>query len=264
MPCYTTYSGGNIIGLFGQSNAVGNEPIANLQGDLVGSNTNAKIFAYSNVSLNGTWSTLQSNVNNSGNTSSSATFGIEMRLMKLMGDTYGANQKLLKYAIVGSSLATNWLPGAGNLYGLKYQVQRYAQAAFAGAFGSAYNGFKCIVWIQWEADSPNLTNYQSNLKNLIKRWRQDFLQPTIPIIIVSASNAQTNYTAPMRAAAKVAQQAVSKYLWSNYVVTTNSGVDVLDNVWYLEQNETTSDSIHYTATSYNNIALYVFDIIQRL
>lgn len=230
----------SLIGLQGQSNALGQAFYTTIQDDLINGVPNARIF-------NGTSYVPLDLTNNFGGTGSANNFGIEMRLMQKLCDYYGGQQYLAKYAVGGTALYPSggqWYPG-GAIY---TPAMAYTQAAKA----AINKNLRCMVWIQGEADAGSIINasaYQQALTDFITAQRAALGQPNLPYIIVSLSNQQSSTTYPYISTVVAAQQAVA-----------NS----MQNVYFISQNNVTGDGSHYGAAGYEDIAIKVFNVIITL
>lgn len=231
-----------LVGTAGQSNDVGIAALSGLQAGLSGSKVNQKAF-------NGTaFVNLEAGISNlSQGGGNDATFGVEMRLMDLLEKYYGGTQYFSKYAVGGTSLAGDWPPSYSSPTSL-YNASTTQELAAKVACGLP---FKAYVWIQGEADagSSNANNYQTNLTGFINAKRTALGQPNMPFIIVSLSDLQNSTNYPFLSVVKAAQQAVAA---------------AMTNVYYIEQNNVTSDGSHYTAAGYDSIAYQIFNVVKSL
>ena len=109
---------------------------------------------------------------------------------KVLTSTYSQPQAILKFAVSGSSLHTDWnatrrlAPEDGYLYlNLLNIIDASLQALTDD--GYAYN-IKGAVWLQGESDisQPHLGNYQTNLDDLISGIRTHLNKPALPFVLI--------------------------------------------------------------------------------
>lgn len=249
-------AGERLIAIYGQSNTGMKEDIANLQSDLLTPIPNNYIYNF-NIP-NPAWETLTTSNNEGDNANTHTnTFGIEFRLMKLMHDTYGGNQYLLKFAQSSTQLAStgnttlDWnvsSSSVGNpleLFDLCILNRIYARSKIPVDLDVSW-----VIWIQGENDAGNSTlynAYQTNLTNWINTYRtQTGLGTNVKFILVSLSTGQTAVNGAGITAIKTAMSNIA---------------GSLTNVFYFSQNQSTSDGTHYDAAAIDFIANGVFNII---
>ena len=266
---------GIIIDLKGQSNCSGEALYSELDNKYKGK-LNAKIFN----NLNSKWEYLEANVNSFNSearfyTLNSLTVGswnnkhgIELALMTNLSEYYKTTCYLYKYGWSGSALQTvssggTWNPlTSGN--GALYENSNNFSNISLPSSKLIKPKPNVIIWIQGESDNPNYSNYANALNFFITKEREYYNDQNIPFIVVGLSNLQTVIPTINLQGIKTAQKAVSSKLWNNGVVIENSGIFVLPNVHYVEQNNATRDNLHYTESGYINIANTISEIIIKL
>ena len=122
-------------------------------------------------------------------TGSAQIFGPELGLARrLYRDGVGA-VGVVKVAYAGTSLASDWSPAGGNLYGhlldfVRQQMTRDAASGIVDVLGAAY-------WYQGESDALDATmaqNYANNLSTFITSLRRDLpFTPRAPVVLVKES-----------------------------------------------------------------------------
>lgn len=122
-------------------------------------------------------------------TSSTQIFGPELGLARrLYRDGVGL-VGVVKVAYAGTSLASDWSPAGGNLYGqmldfVRQQMTRDAASGIVDVLGAAY-------WYQGESDALHATmaqNYANNLSTFITSLRRDLpFTPRAPVVLVKQS-----------------------------------------------------------------------------
>jgi hypothetical protein len=106
-------------------------------------------------------------------------FASEMKIGRIIADSVPLELAIVKFAVSGSSLATDWNPDTpGSLYPQMREEVVAALAALAavGDVGRVAGFF----WMQGEADAQqeaSATSYEANLSAFIQRLRADFARP---------------------------------------------------------------------------------------
>lgn len=229
----------------GQSNAVGVVSLASLPGDIPNPIPNVRTFNRSGS----VWQDITLGTNSGGTTSATSAYGVEARLMRDLQLLKGRTQYLIKFAqsdtplnITGSQ--TDWAASHNTeLFG---DSNTNYTAAIAGLVDKRPP--RAYIWIQGENDANAgfAGNYQTNLQNFIAGKRTYYNSPSMPFIIVQLSTAQSGLNATHRNTVMAAQATVGAQA-NNYLVST-SGL-------------TTTDGVHYDATSYNTIATRILDTL---
>ena len=183
-----------VIWLAGQSNSNGEGTVDDAEGplptDLQGIHSDILIMS------NGiTFHPLRYGLNGVGNQKDDFTngrengIGQEMKLGRLMADAYGETIYIIKEGEGGNSIADEWNPDTGASEGERWpewDAKWTAAKAFFAANGLEYE-VVALVWAQGEADTGagNAANYQTNLSNLIARFRgsDNANNSALPVII---------------------------------------------------------------------------------
>ncbi len=224
-----------LVCIIGQSNAVGwtssnynNIVNANYKGDIA----NAKVFS---DFQSDTGSYVQLNIPNN-NGSSNDDHGVEPSLMYDLGVDRGEDVYLLKYAVGGTSLASEWnVENEGLLFTNFITYLKRALYALGEATGAEPELH--IVWIQGESDSNDVSavvNYQSregDLYNAIEAVHPmgKFISVKLyatsgsyPYIDTTVSEGGINYS--INLAKDRNTSALRKYETVDAVTTTGDGV----------------------------------------
>jgi hypothetical protein len=239
------------IGLIGQSNATGAMLNSGLPSDLAGIIPNAYIYDL----VSGTYQQLQNNINNRQDISlpgNNGAFGIEMRLMKLLGSYYSTPQYMFKYCYVGTQLynnnATCW-----NVFctPVSLWVNSFAKCAEATSkLPIASKNLQWLIWIQGENDcnATSAAAYQQNLTDVINFTRSSTgLSTNLKFILVSLATTQTSLNATYSAQISTAMSTIAGSLTNVFFISQNSSVQ--------------GDNTHYDAAGYDNIATLVYNVI---
>lgn len=247
-----------IILLRGQSNAVGDAFNNTLAGDLFYDKQEIKI---ANL-ITGNFENLK--VNSStfvGNNAGVPTFvagyidaysrsGLEMRLMKVLHDSYNIPFWMHKYAVGATSLAQtttlNWnVNSADNLYTRSHDSWTlFKNGSNRDLAPDLY------IWIQGESDSfsqTDINNYYNNAVAFFAAERLFYNSPNMPILIVSMSSQQTLF--PQYAQIKAIQASLGA-LPNNYYYNQNYGVD--------------AGGAHYTSAAYTSMSNDLLPIIKNI
>jgi len=144
----------------GQSNAVGwtSSPITGLPAALQLEQTDIKIWDGT------TFSNLHAGVNNQG--ASNLYHGAEMTLMRTLVDARGGTGYLVKYAVGGTNLHTDWNVPDGYRYGKLIETVEGAIYDMGDTNGIRMN-LSELLWYQGENDSVTLEAGQAYLQNEI-------------------------------------------------------------------------------------------------
>lgn len=256
----------------GQSNAVASLSNGFLPSDLAGPLTNIKVFN----PFNNTLATLEVGVNNTGiPTGDQGSFGWDVRLMTYLRNYYSKSQYLIKYCVPGTGfMAPDYSGGAVTFWdaGLAGGYSPLSNAKKNTAMGlittaSGYTKIRAYIWCQGEAECSTpekATNYINKLTDFINAKRTAYGQPDMPIILISLSDNQTGLNTTNRAIVKDVQKAVSRYRYNAGVWTINNAVGSISNVYYLEQNGTTLDGLHYNLAGQEYISTHLFNIIKTI
>ena len=247
-----------VILLRGQSNAVGDAFNTTLAGDLFYDKEEIKIAnlitgVFENLKVNsstfvGNNAGLPTYV--SGYIAAYSRHGLELRLMKVLNDSYNIPFWLHKYAVGATSLAQtttlNWnINSADNLYTRSHD----SWTLFKN--GSGRNlAPDLYVWIQGESDSQSQTdinNYYNNCVAFFAAERAFYNAPNMPILIVSMSSQQTLF--PEYAQIKAIQASLGA-LPNNYYYNQNYAVD--------------GGGAHYTTNAYTSMANDLLPIIKTI
>lgn len=112
-------------------------------------------------------------------------FGPEISLGLAISKSLNETIALVKYAVNGSNLDTDWNPRVANSHYRKMldRVDRAIASLEAEGYQVKVVGF---FWMQGESDAKNnvnyAKNYQQNLINFIEQIRVDFYDPKLPFI----------------------------------------------------------------------------------
>ncbi len=243
----------HLIGLMGQSNAVGESNAAGVYPIAADTNNyNPQQGQYIFDPPSGLWQPLQQNKNNSG---APATFlgytGPEMKLMQLMKEQYGSDQFMIKYAQGGTSLATdagtiyNWSPASTDALMYKGAVNNY-WAAVNSSPAQAVK-MKVLIWMQGEADTgtADANAYQNNFNAFIAALKNDWNLPDLLVIQTGLSNNQTAY---------LTNQSIINTAKMNLAINGNKYVST-------DGSEVATDGAHFTVAGYEDVATRIFDVL---
>lgn len=240
----------NLIGLMGQSNCNG-FPYADGFDDTTVYPQEHGRYIFDAVS--NTWQMLQQDVNNRGAPfGASDGFGVEMRLMELLRDHYGADQYMLKYAQGGIPIAQdtgavyNWSPNSADDYMFKNSVNYYRAAM--NSFPVQKIPMKVLIWIQGEADlnsSEDAAAYEANFNNMYAQFRNQLNLPGLKVLNVLLGDGQTGAGGQNAGVVNAAKRNIT-YNGSRYVSADGLA---------------THDGVHFTGDSYNTLAQRIFDVL---
>lgn len=132
---------------------------------------------------------------------------------------------IIKYAVGGTSLSTNWKPGGddtttgdGPYYVTFQQTVTNGLAALQALYPSATITIDGMTWMQGESDNTVASTYATNLAAFIADVRAT-IQPDLPFIVARLSSQQTNVGAGL-ATLRTAQATVAAAdPWSGLVDT---------------------------------------------
>lgn len=241
----------HFISLMGQSNASGyNTPDA----DENQYNPRLGQYIFDNVSME--WQALQQNKNNGGKYYSYVGFqGIEMKLMQLLKNYYGADQYIFKYSEAAAPIALgddpdvfpyNWSPLSAHPQNYKGCVNNFNYAKTH--FPAQMPRMKVLIWIHGESDVNTIDadNYQRNFITFINALKNDWNTPGLKVIQTLLSDTQTFYNQSLKAVINNAKINLS--VNGNRYVNTDGA-------------ETQSGGVHFTTSGYEDIAQRVFDVL---
>jgi lysophospholipase L1-like esterase len=244
-------AGSHFVIKIGQSNVGMNESTSNLQSDLLASISANYIYSINSSPPGWEVMTTSNNEGDVANTHTN-TFGTEFRLMKLLHDNYGGSQYLVKYGKSSTQIASSgdatqdWnTSSAGELFDLLC----YNYVFWNDKIPENVTAGWLIIQIgeNDSANGTNSTNFQTNVTSIISTFRsRTGLGTALKVILVSLSTGQTSLNGTNRSTINTGM--------SN---TASGGT----NIFYLSQNEATSDGTHYTATGYDNIAIAEYNLI---
>ena len=121
------------------------------------------------------------------------------RLSDSLGGRAGIRVAILKYALGGTKLATDWVPGGdatttgdGPQYAAFQQTVTNGLDALAAAYPNATLELEGMVWVQGESDanSTDAPNYESNLTAFIADLRATY-GDGLPFVLSRLSSGQT-------------------------------------------------------------------------
>lgn len=164
---------------------------------------------------------------NAGGFGPELSFGIDIH--GALGSE-GARIAVIKHALGGSNLHTDWFPGGdgttagdGPVYQNFQSTVSAGLAALAALYPAADIQVEGMIWHQGEGDAGSAANYnayETNLTNFIADVRAT-VAPGLKFGIVQLSDNQTAVNATGRAAVKAAQAAVAAADARNYLVVTD-------------------------------------------
>ncbi len=159
-------------------------------------------------------------------------YGPELSFGRTMGDAIDSKIGIVKHAEGSTSLAVDWNPTDGILYG--QLVQRFGIAKTFWS-GQGYDvNVAGIVWMQGEQDAKveeMADAYESNLRHFIDEVRNDFQAPAAPFVYGLIRGKDYRYRNVVRAA----QFAVADHELGAYLI----GTDDLE----------TFEGLHFTSES---------------
>lgn len=245
----------NVVVIIGQSNADGNGTVSQFSSFLQGAQAGRKIFWKSDgnsVTNDGVWQDMSMGVNTQNpNGTQNDKGGIEAALSYRLKNTYGKSAHIIKAAWGGSSLGNTVAPTwkhtiSGNLY------DRMKNNYIAGALTQIPNPqIACVIWNQGETDATSsgfATSYETNLINLINKFRSDY--GNVPFIIHRIKDL-TAWGAGYWSQVRQAQINVANSLQGVYIINCDSYGFAGDNV-------------HYTASSLESIGYDTSDKIIQI
>jgi hypothetical protein len=164
---------------------------------------------------------------NAGGFGPELSFGIDVN--KSLGSE-GARIAVIKHALGGSNLHTQWIPGGdattagdGPAYQAFQSTVSSGLAALSVLYPNADIQIEGIIWHQGEADTESTTTanaYESRLAAFIEDVRATF-GPALKFGVVQLSDNQTALDTTGRAVVKAAQAAVAERDPLNYLVITD-------------------------------------------
>lgn len=194
--------------------------------------------------------------------------GIEVALNQMLVEYYRCKTFLYKFCWRGSSLLTSgafggtWDTSSTNLTTGCFLINKnYLLEGMKKNF-EIFKRPKFVVWIQGEGDVASYNIYAQALSLFINEYRI-LIGYTIPFVIVSLSTLQTALNTSDLANFKIAQKSLASivYTANTDLITFQTGGSTIEKVLYVDQNEMClADNIHYTGTSYANIASYIFKL----
>ena len=122
-------------------------------------------------------------------------FGVELSMGTKLHEYYPKRQiGLIKYALSGSNLYSQWAPGSHTADTINYgaEFKKFVQTVDAALEQLKAKGIrprlKGMVWIQGEADARDIAGgthaeaYGKNLKHFIQRVREQWKVPDLPFL----------------------------------------------------------------------------------
>ena len=207
-----------VILLGGQSNMVGNNTLTSeLPAAL--QDPQADVLFY-----NGGLTTLRSG--------SGQQFGPEVTFGRSIADAFPSETFcLIKYAVNGSSLLTNWNPATGTSYASFRSRVENGIAALTAA-GHTYE-FAGMLWTQGEAETGGTTTqvYEAALNEFIADIRTRY-GPNLPFFVSRLSSAQTGLSANGLSTIRAAQEYVAANDPYTYLVDTDALSIYTDHVHF--------------------------------
>lgn len=230
-----------IIGLIGQSNALGTEAEANLQADLVANDSDC-------IEYGGFAEGWVTQIVRSG------TFGTERRMLRASKLKFGNNQYLFKFAQGGSSIAVDWAPGGSLYQGYLTRMGQAQAKPIPAPFALGYK-MRYVVFIIGESACTRddwAASFQSDMQAFWDAFKVDFasgLETNVRLILPSLSSFQTSATISMTRKA-IVNQAIIDFAAANSDVIT-----------FVQNNTCQADNLHYNAAGYNNFALQLVNVM---
>lgn len=252
----------SVVVLFGQSNAVGRVPMAQLESKYVGALTWLKIWD----NVTNSFVNINSTTNNNQLNNPSNQFGIEFYLGNKLNQYSRNTQYIFKYAVGGTALTPletpSWCvptPGVQPSGGTMWQAVYNTEIPDLQDW-ELNNGFTItklrFVWIQGEADSQVLleaTTYETNWTNFLAsvnsgRFKSLFyITPQVYDCLLSVN------------------QTAAAYVYKTEVNTGKTNVQSTDTAVYRTFNTDSCtvqvDGAHYDKSGISTIALAIGDLI---
>jgi len=233
------------ISLMGQSNANGYQtpPDVNTYLPQPGQ------YIFENVSQ--TWQRLQQNFNNGGAYHDyTGSVGMEMTLMQMLKEHYGADQFMFKFAEGGTSLGHadtgyDWQPGETNDYMFNGAVDMFTTAV--RTFPAQMPQMKVLIWVQGEndTDATNANNYLTNLKTFINALKVAWNLPNMKVLQTLLADTQTVYDTTNKT---IVNQAKIDFSVNGNKYVNIDGADC-------------PGGVHFSAAGQAYIAVKVFDTL---
>jgi hypothetical protein len=172
-----------------------------------------------------TTTTLRPGTSNTGGFGPEITFGHHLALR--LGADATQRVALIKYAVGGTSLATDWFPGGdattagdGPRYVTFQQTVTSGLAALQAAFPGATLSLEGMIWMQGESDTGSAaTAYADHLTAFLADLRATY-GANLPFVVGRLSSGQTAVPAVSLAAVRSAQvQVAAADPWTGWVDT---------------------------------------------
>lgn len=252
-----TSDGVLLFGICGQSNASGyaDVPDAGSRFDsLVGS---PRIY---NRASSGSLEDFNFGVNQNLSSTSVLRFGPESELLRRASST-GQEVVVVKYAIGGSSLYSNWDSEVGGTFYNNFVSDYNNTVDLLEAEGKTVI-HKGILFAQGETDAQNNLGggvdsyYETKLTALVNNLRADLSVPTLPIVLTSTTSRKENvhtHTAEVNAAkANVASNDVN-----TFVIDSSNYSFKSDNIHYDSEGQTEhGKDFHQVVSDYSVESTY--------
>lgn len=248
-PQLSTLKSINLIGLMGQSNAIG-FPFDDSYIDPLTYDPQSGMYIFEPVSQ--TWQVLQRNINNHGGPTSNSAgdgFGVEMRLLQLLYEHFGVDQYMIKYAAGGIPIAEdtgdnyNWSPNSTSEYMFKASLANYWAAM--NSFPVQKIEMKVLIWIQGENDTTTIGDagaYQRHFMNMANQIINQYNLPYLKFLNVGLGDGQTSIGFK-----DVINQAKRNITINNSRFVSSDGL-------------ATREGVHFTGDSLNTLAERIFDM----
>jgi len=160
-------------------------------------------------------------------------FGPEVTFGRSIADAFPSETFcLIKYAVNGSSLLSNWNPATGNSYA-SFNARVVNGLAALTAAGHTYE-IAGMLWTQGEAETGGTTTqvYQAALDEFIADVRTRY-GPSLPFFVSRLSNGQTGLPSGGLSTIRAAQEYVAANDPNTYLVDTDGFSIYTDNVHFV-------------------------------
>lgn len=174
-----------------------------------------------------------------GTFSNPVGFGPEIQMGRALAESSTDNLAILKFAINGTDLSSQWRAGSGVLY---LELISLVQTALSDLVSMGYTPtLSGVFWMQGESDAltaGTALQYDVNLTDFIAEVRTDLAEPDLPFILgrISISLSLTG-SFPGLFAVRMAQQAVAfSDPWTRQFSTDELSMDS-DNIHFDSQGQ---------------------------